>query len=190
MVLLHGRGSNERAVIPLAPHLPHGPAYAALRGPIPEGNGFAWFDNQGIGRPVAESIADTIVWFRDWLGVAAPRRRRVYLIGFSGGATFAGGVLLDQPRSMAGVAMLCGTLPFDAGIPLDPGRLKGTRVFVARSEQDTVIPAELQERTWTYLHRQSGAQVDSWLDPGGHEITAKTEQRVGAWLARRLQTRL
>lgn len=177
-------------MITLAPHLPHGPAYAALRGPIPEGNGFAWFDNHGIGRPVAESLADTIVWFRDWLGVAAPRRRRVYLIGFSGGATFAGGVLLDQPRSMAGVALLHGTLPFDAGIPVEPGRLKGTGVFVSRGEQDTVIPSDLQERTWTYLSDESGAEVDSWLDPEGHEISSETEKRVAAWLSRRLQTRL
>ena len=37
VVLLHGRGSHERDIITLAPHLPAGPAYAAVRAPIAEG---------------------------------------------------------------------------------------------------------------------------------------------------------
>ena len=91
---------------------------------------------------------------------------------------------------MAGVAMLFGTLPFDSGIPAGPNRLEGTGVFVARGEQDTVIPTELQARTWSYLHEESGAEVESWLDPGAHEISRQTERRVSEWLSRRLQTRL
>jgi phospholipase/carboxylesterase len=37
VVLLHGRGSDEQSTIGLADLLPHGPAYAALRAPIAEG---------------------------------------------------------------------------------------------------------------------------------------------------------
>ena len=51
VVLLHGRGSNEADIIALADHLPDGPAYAAVRAPIGEGGGYAWFANRGIGRP-------------------------------------------------------------------------------------------------------------------------------------------
>ena len=54
VVLLHGRGSDERAVIELARELPQSAGYAAVRGPIAEGPGFAWFANRGIGRPRAE----------------------------------------------------------------------------------------------------------------------------------------
>jgi phospholipase/carboxylesterase len=189
VVLLHGRGSHERNIVTLAPHLPHGPAYAALRGPIPEDKGFAWFANRGVGRPVAESLADTMVWFRDWLGVVAPRRRRVYLIGFSGGAAFAGGLLLDRPSTIAGVAMIGGSLPFDAGLPESPGRLSGTRVFVSLGEQDTVIPPDLLARTWSYLVDESGAEVTTWRDPGGHEITPETQKQVSSWLAQVLVRR-
>ncbi len=53
--LLHGRGSSEADIIGLAAHLPVGPAYAAVRAPIPAGAGYAWFANRGIGRPVDES---------------------------------------------------------------------------------------------------------------------------------------
>ena len=121
VVLLHGRGSHEQEILALADHLPTGPAYAAVRAPIAEGGGFAWFANRGIGRPVAESLAETMAWFRTWLDEVAPPGRPVILVGFSGGAAFAGGLLLSDPERFAGVAILYGTLPFDAGGPGDPG---------------------------------------------------------------------
>jgi len=118
VVLLHGRGSSERDIIGLADHLPAGPAYAAVRAPIAEGGGFAWFANRGIGRPVAESLAQTMAWFRAWLDDVAPEGRPVVMLGVSGGAAFAGGLVLADPDRFAGAAILYGTLPFDAAVPV------------------------------------------------------------------------
>ncbi|HWS37315.1 MAG TPA: hypothetical protein VN408_31880, partial [Actinoplanes sp.] len=132
VVLLHGRGSHEQEILGLAGHLPPEFAYAAVRAPIAEGGGFAWFANRGIGRPVPESLRENLDWFRTWLDSAAPDGRPVVLAGFSGGAAFAGGLLLDDPQRWAGVAVLYGTLPFDAGVPTTPGRLAGVPVFVAQ----------------------------------------------------------
>jgi phospholipase/carboxylesterase len=126
VVLLHGRGSHEREIIGLVDLLPEGPAYAAVRAPIAEGGGYAWFANRGIGRPVPKSLRCTMDWFRDWLDAVAPAGRPVVLIGFSGGAAFAGGLLLDEPARFAGAALLAGTLPFDGGVPATPGRLAGS----------------------------------------------------------------
>src|SRR5688572_10348327 len=95
VVLLHGRGSQEREILTLAEALPAGPSYAAVRAPIAEGGGFAWFANRGLGRPVAESLRETMEWFRGWLDTTAPPGRPVLLVGFSGGAAFAGGLVLD-----------------------------------------------------------------------------------------------
>lgn len=101
VVLLHGRGSHEQEIISLAAHLPKGVSYAAVRAPIAEGGGYAWFANRGIGRPVPESLAETMAWFRGWLDDVAPAGRPVVLVGFSGGAAFAGGLLLDDPKRLA-----------------------------------------------------------------------------------------
>jgi hypothetical protein len=117
-----------------------------VRAPIAEGGGFAWFPNRGIGRPVAESLRGTMAWFRAWLDTVAPPGRPVVLVGFSGGAAFAGGLLLDDPSRDAGAAVLYGTLSFDAGVPTMPDRLAGVPVLVAQGEHDTVIPRELLER--------------------------------------------
>ena len=75
VVLLHGRGADERSILALADHLPEGPAYAAVRAPIAEGGGYAWFANRGIGRPVAASLTATTGWFRGWLDGVAPEGR-------------------------------------------------------------------------------------------------------------------
>jgi phospholipase/carboxylesterase len=180
-VLLHGRGSNESEILHLAAHLPTGPEYAAVRAPIAEGGGFAWFANRGIGRPVAASLAETTAWFRTWLD-AEHAGRRVVLVGFSGGAAFAGGLLLADPARWLGTAVLLGTLPFDAGMPTEPGRLTGSSVLVAQGNQDHVIPRELLDRTWTYLHDESGARVAGHRDPGGHGISAAPVHALSAWL--------
>ena len=70
--LLHGRGSQESDITALADHLPGGLTYAAARARIAEGDGYAWFANRGVGRPVAGSLADTMAWFRTWLDDVTP----------------------------------------------------------------------------------------------------------------------
>lgn len=182
VVLLHGRGADERSILSLVPHLPDGPAYAAVRAPIAEGGGYAWFANRGIGRPVAESLEATMGWFRTWLDEAAPAGRPVTVVGFSGGAAFAGGLALSDPDRYAGAAVLNGTLPFDAGVPVDAGRLAGRAVLLARGQADTVIPRELLDRTWAYVHEESGADLTTHLDPGGHSLTPGAVAALGAWL--------
>lgn len=187
VVLLHGRGSTEQEILSLAPHLPAGLAYAAVRAPIPAGGGFAWFANRGIGRPIARSLEATMSWFTRWLdGVAAPGRQ-VFLVGFSGGAAFAGGLVLTEPSRYAGAAILYGTLPFEAGVPLGTGRLANLPMFVAQGEADHVIPRELLERTWNYLLQESGAPTVARRDPGGHAITGETLQRLSGWIADRVR---
>jgi phospholipase/carboxylesterase len=186
VVLLHGRGSNERDIIGLAGQLPEGAEYLAVRAPIAEGGGYAWFANRGIGRPRAESLRETMDWFTAWLDGFAGERP-VYLIGFSGGAAFAGGLILDRPQSYDGAAILYGTMPFDAGLPVDPDRLAGLKVFVGQGLEDAVIPRELLDRTWQYLTDGSGAATRALKAPGGHGISVPVLEGLRAWLASEIE---
>ncbi|OZE95451.1 luciferase domain-containing protein [Rhodococcoides fascians] len=186
VVLLHGRGSNDEDIISIAPHLPIGPRYVAVRAPIAEGGGFAWFANRGIGRPIASSLESTMAWFRSWLDSVSSAGRPVILVGFSGGAAFAGGLALDDPARYAGAAILYGTLPFDAGVPVDAGRLAHLPIFIAQGDGDRVIPAELLSRTWEYVTSESGAPADAHRDPGGHGLSAPIVSALGEWIASRV----
>jgi len=183
IVLLHGRGSNEHEIIGLADRLPDGLTYAAVRAPITTGpGGYAWFANRGIGRPIAASLREQIDWFRAWLDEPDRRSRRVVLIGFSGGAAFAGGLALDDPGRYAGVAVLYGTMPFDAGVPTTPGRLEGLRVFHSQGTDDDVMPPELMDRTWKYLTDESGARLTTERHRGGHAIDPAIIDRLSSWI--------
>lgn len=186
VVLLHGRGSNEDDIISIADHLPAGPAYAAVRAPIAEGGGYAWFANRGIGRPLPESLATTMAWFHTWLDEVAPASRPVILVGFSGGAAFAGGLALDDPTRYAGAAILFGTLPFDAGVPATPGRLAGLPMLVIHGDTDGVIPRDLLDRTWDYLSGDAGSMTTAVRDPGGHGLGTAAISDLRRWLAARL----
>jgi phospholipase/carboxylesterase len=182
VVLLHGRGADAGDIIGLADHLPAGAAYTAVRAPIAEGGGYAWFANRGIGRPVAESLAATMSWFRTWLDAVAPPDRPVVLVGFSGGAAFAGGLVLADPDRFLGAAILHGTMPFDAGVFTTPGHLGGVHMFLTLGTEDTVIPTQLQQRTWDYLTGESGAVTVARREPAGHHLTPATVEALGDWL--------
>ena len=187
VVLFHGRGSNESEIIGVGSLLPTDASYVAVRAPIAEGGGYAWFANQGIGRPIPDSLAGVIAWFRRWLDEVAPLPRPVILVGFSGGAAFAGGVILDDPERFRGAAILFGTLPFDAGVPTTPGRLANTAMLVIHGDEDRVIPADLLAATWSYLTEEAGSTTTAAKDPGGHGLSQGSVGVLRTWLAAQLE---
>ncbi len=121
MVLLHGRGSHEDDIIGLADHLPTGFRYAAVRAPIAEGGGFAGSPTAASVGRLAESLAATMGWFRAWLDTEVSGTTPVTLVGFSGGAAFAGGSAARRPRSWGGAAVLLRHAAFDAVSRPRPG---------------------------------------------------------------------
>ena len=157
LVALHGRGADETAFRGLDKLLPAATTVASVRAPIGEGGGWAWFANRGIGRPVAESIADTARQLFAWLDEVAGGFASVSLFGFSGGTAMAGGLLLAEPQRFAAAVLLAGTLPWDAGLPETARRLADVPVFYGRGALDGVIPLDLIERTLVWLRTESGA---------------------------------
>ena len=95
----------------------------------------------------------------------------------------AGSGLDHQALRKAVLGELGRTLPFEAGVPVTAHGLDGTQIFVAQGDQDFVIPRDLLDRTWAYLHGESGAVVVSRRDAGGHTITQETLAALGDWLA-------
>lgn len=172
VVALHGRGADESSMIELSPYLPDQVTMAAPRAPIALDDGYAWFANRGIGRPIEESIKATASAIFSWLDEVADDHSHVIVLGFSGGTAMAGGLLFDQPERFAGAVLLSGTLPWDAGFDTTPGRLAGLPVFWSIDVDDAVIPRELVERSESWLREESGANVIEYRYPGiGHAIT-------------------
>ncbi len=183
VILFHGRGSNEQEIIGLSGELPNGNSYVALRGPIELAPGnYAWFQNRGIGRPIAESLRETLDWFYSWLEPYANSNRKIILIGFSGGAAFVGGLTLDRSELFAGSAVLYGTFPFEAGLEVSMGGLNGYGLFHAQGDNDDVMPRDLMDRTWRYVTQESGATVTALRSQGGHSITSEVVAALVSWI--------
>jgi phospholipase/carboxylesterase len=183
VVALHGRGADETAFADLDSYLADGTAVASVRAPIAEGGGYAWFANRGIGRPIAESIAETARRLFAWLDDIEGQHASVSLFGFSGGAAMAGGLLLAEPHRFAATVLLAGTLPWDAGLPEQAQRLAGVPVFYGRGELDTVIPLDLIARTLAWLREESGARLTEREYAGlAHAISVEELADVRAFL--------
>lgn len=188
VILFHGRGSEASEIISLADHLPIGPSYVAVNAPIFENGGYAWFANKGIGRPVAESIATTTAWFEEWLPQVASTRKKVILIGFSGGGAFIGGLIGRAQEKYSAAAILYATLPWDAGVSLEPGQFAGFPIALLHGESDHVIPTDLLKRTWDYLTIDSGAALTSRRGPEGHGLTQESLLALNNWLTEQIHS--
>ena len=183
VIALHGRGSDEMAWASAHTWLPHGVRVAALRGPVALDPGYTWFENRGIGRPLADSIQDTNAAILSWLDEHAGDFERTVVLGFSGGTAMAGGLILSAPERFSAAVLLSGTLPWDAGYDLSAGRLTGLPIFWSIDPDDPMIPRELVERSEAWLRSESGAVLTERVYPGiGHTISAEETRDIADFI--------
>lgn len=91
VILMHGRGSDERDLAALFPLLPAGFVYASLRAPHRYGNGYAWFDDnvEIPGDPRMTSADDAADAVLAWMRHLPWRPTAVGALGFSQGGSLA-----------------------------------------------------------------------------------------------------
>ena len=173
LVLLHGRGADERDLFPLLDLLdperrllgvtPGGPHH------LPPG-GRHWYALGGIPTPDPATFAATaprLAAFLDGLPVPSDR---VVLGGFSQGTVMSYAMSLGpgRPRPAALVAM-SGFLPRVADWPLEPERLRGVPVGIAHGSLDPVIPAQFAVEAEATL-TAAGADVLRLSSPVPHMV--------------------
>jgi len=151
LIVLHGYGSHEGDLFSLAPHLPLEPVIAALRAPLPAGEGWAWFPIGDPGNPVDTAVDAATTAVLDWLDGLADQPTSVGLLGFSQGGAMALQLLRRAPNRFAFTVQLSGFVP--GGSADGDERLAEARpaVFWGRGTADTVIPASAVDRTQAWL---------------------------------------
>lgn len=159
IVLLHGYGSHEGDLFALAPVLPLGSVIAAVRAPLRESGGYAWWSLAGStpGEPdpaVVDAAAASVLAWLDGLD-SGP----VTLVGFSQGGAVALQLLRLAPERFAGAACLSGFL----ASPTHDGDAALARirppVFSGRGTEDPVIPAAAFARTEAWLPAHTEATI-------------------------------
>ena len=173
LVLLHGRGADERDLFPLLDLLdperrllgvtPGGPHH------LPPG-GRHWYALGGIPTPDPSTFAATaprLAAFIDGLPVPSDR---VVLGGFSQGTVMSYAMSLGPGRPRpAGLVAMSGFLPRVADWPLEPERLRGVPVGIAHGSLDPVIPAQFAAEAEATL-TAAGADVLRLSSPVPHMI--------------------
>jgi phospholipase/carboxylesterase len=150
LVLLHGRGADERDLFPLLDILDPDRRLlgATARGPLslPPG-GAHWYVVRRVGYPDPETFNATypelVSWLDDMLAEHGIPAARTVLGGFSQGSvmSYALGLGPGRPRP-AGIMALSGFLPTVEGFELDLARAAGLPVAIGHGTQDPVISVE------------------------------------------------
>ena len=173
LVLLHGRGADERDLFPLLDLLdperrllgvtPGGPHH------LPPG-GRHWYALGGIPTPDPATFAATAPRLAAFLDGLPVPMDRVVLGGFSQGTVMSYAMSLGPGRPRpAGLVAMSGFLPRVAGWPLEPERLRGVPVGIAHGSLDPVIPAQFAAEAEATL-TAAGADVLRLSSPVPHMV--------------------
>ena len=147
LVLLHGRGADERDLYPLLDALDPERRLLGLtpRGPLslPPG-GAHWYALGGIPTPDPSTFWPTFEAASAWLHELPVPLERVVLGGFSQGAVMSWAIGLGRgaAKRPAAIVALSGFLPRVDGLELDFTGLEGFPVAIGHGSLDPVIPIE------------------------------------------------
>ena len=183
IVLLHGYGSHEGDLFSLSPALPLGPVIAAVRGPVAESDGFAWWsrgEGSPAGNPQSEVVDAAVRAVSQWIDSLA--FTSISLLGFSQGGAMALQLLRHSPTRFAATVCLAGFLA-TAGHDGDAelSRLKPP-VFWGRGADDPVIPDAAIQRTLDWMPDHTTATIQVYKDLG-HSISREELSDFSAFLA-------
>jgi predicted esterase len=182
LLLLHGTGGDENALLSLGNVLWPGAALIGLRGKVLE-NGmppsFRRFTEAGV-----EDIKSKMEELVRFIDATSERydfsKRRLIVVGYSNGANLAASLILFHPHYLAGAVL------FRAMVPLVPDLIRDfshLSVFIGAARLDPLIPSGQAEEL-AALFQSGGADVTISWHQGGRELGEDDIQAAKHWLAR------
>jgi phospholipase/carboxylesterase len=183
LLMLHGTGSTEQQVAPLATALGATADVLAPRGRVTENGMLRWFRRFGEGVFDFDSVTEEAAALAGFIEEARVTyqlgSRPIIAVGVSNGANIALATALLHPSAISRVIAFSGMHPLPAG-PADQD-LAGLRVLLLNGADDPLAPADSVselERSLQAAH----AQVDRITRPGGHGVTQSEIEAAQRWL--------
>ena len=178
VVVLHGRGSNERDLLQITQRFPDHLDVVSLRAPDRLQGGYTWYDLDlsagGLhqSQPHAEQFDRARELVRESIAGVVEAYDvdpdRIGLLGFSQGAITSLSLLLDDPADFAWVVALHGYLA-ESHASLAPDGITDKPVFVGAGSMDRVIPASRAETAAERLS-ELGANVTVQVYDAPHGV--------------------
>lgn len=192
LVLLHGRGTDERDLFPLLDVLDPDRRLVGVTpgGPLalPPG-GRHWYAIRRVGFPPPDTFLPTYERLTAWFdalpeALGVPVERTV-VGGFSQGAVMSYAVGLGRGRpAPAGIMALSGFMPEVEGFELDLADREGYPVAIAHGELDPIIGVEFGRAARDRL-TAAGADVLYRESRMGHSVDPRMLPELGQWVAER-----
>ena len=190
LLLLHGYGSNEQDLIGLASYLDVRLMCVSARASYAlDFGGFAWFNidmrPEGISFDFDEarqSLQQVLALVEVLAAEYQPSK--LFVGGFSQGATMALAIALQQPDRFAGALALSG-LYGEALMPEDPQSVRGFKVFVSHGIQDSKISIAQARASKELLDPLGLDMVYNEYDMP-HTIDQSCLEDISVWLRARL----
>ncbi|ESY92233.1 alpha/beta hydrolase [Mesorhizobium sp. LNHC229A00] len=182
LFLLHGSGVDETSMVPLARRIAPDAALIAVRGRIPQEDGFRWFERITPTRFDQQSIRVETAAFVEFASEVATRHgldlAHATFLGYSNGANLVSSLMLLHPGIVRSAALLR-PMPVLDKVPSTD--LMGTRtLIIAGAEDETYGP--FAPPLVTLLSRH-GTEIAARIVPSGHEIGDPDAVIVERWLA-------
>ena len=191
LILLHGRGVDERDLYPLLDEFdPERRLFGLSPGApltnVPPG-GRHWYVIRQVGHPDERTFLETMTTLCPFLdGKLAERGiewERTVIGGFSQGAAMACGVAIgkDRPRA-AGLLMMSGFYPEVSGWEMDPASKRGIPAYVTHGTYDPVIPVDFGRQAGQKLEA-AGLDVTYRETPMQHGIHPALIPEIRDWVS-------
>lgn len=195
VVLLHGRGADERDLLPITKSLPEELHIFSLQGPEKLDDGYRWYDidiedgDIHSSQPDPESFTACLGKLFSFFNHASEEYDidpgRIGLLGFSQGAAIGLAATIRKSERIAWTVALNGYLPKKYGSADKLSAVDGAAFFLAAGRMDLVIPEERVKRAAARL-RDAGLDVTYETYPTGHGATDAEIDEVGEWVSSRL----
>lgn len=195
ILLLHGVGSNEEDLFPVAARMSPNAVVASLRGPLVRGHhAYAWFTVRftPTGAEIdAEELEASRARVAEFVRAAVERYaadpERVYLVGFSQGAIMSLTLGLTEPALVAGVVAMAGRIPAEVLPGLaGPNATAGLPVYVAHGQRDEIIGVEEGRKARRILQEQRVALAYTEYPGVGHNLPPEAWNAALGWLSRQI----
>jgi phospholipase/carboxylesterase len=183
--VMHGIGSNEENILGLVQELRNDFILIGIRGPLQQGNGFAYFTIQGFGNPhreVFDKSIELLDSFIDYAGKTYPiDENNQYLLGFSQGAILSMTLALTLGNKIKGIVALSGYVPkfVKEEYPIKP--VDNVSIYISHGEFDQIFPLPIGKENEEYFKARSrNVRFSSY--PVGHEVSRENQQDFIKWL--------
>jgi phospholipase/carboxylesterase len=192
-LLLHGLGADEQDLFGLAPWLDPRLLVVSARAPREaQPMGYSWFDIDWSELPPRidfEQVVESRDAILHFVGEAADAYgadpSRVWLVGFSQGASMAAASVLARPDLFRGVVAHSGRITRRSVPANPPPGLAGLPVLWQHGRADPVVPVAFGHEARDVLDAL-GLRVEYREYPIGHEISEESLRDMAGWLTARI----